>query len=134
MNHDVLPALQVPPELRMAARTICCVRDPWAKAEATRALARAYGAGAMSLAPLEVLHEPTGLPGRPPRPELVDARLLPRRGMGSAQGRAILLHALAHIEFNAINLALDALCRHARGLLRRLAHGRGRGGPSFQSA
>jgi uncharacterized ferritin-like protein (DUF455 family) len=110
---DAAPALPALPELRVAARAICCVRDPWAKAEATRALAGAYGAGAMTLAPLEVLHEPAGLPGRPLRPELVDARLLPRRGMGSAQGRAILLHALAHIEFNAINLALDALWRFA---------------------
>jgi len=50
-------------------------------------------------------------PGRPDKPELVDARLLPRRGIGSAAGRIALLHSLAHIEFNAINLALDAVWR-----------------------
>lgn len=50
-------------------------------------------------------------PGRPPRPELVEPGQVPRRRLGSAQGRAALVHAIAHIEFNAINLALDAACR-----------------------
>jgi len=50
-------------------------------------------------------------PGRPPRPELVHPARVPRRGQGSAAGRAALIHAIAHIEFNAINLALDAACR-----------------------
>lgn len=50
-------------------------------------------------------------PGRPPRPELVDPRELPRRRLGSDAGRAALVHAIAHIEFNAINLALDAAWR-----------------------
>jgi uncharacterized ferritin-like protein (DUF455 family) len=49
--------------------------------------------------------------GRPPRPELVAPRLLPRRRLGTVEGRAAMIHAIAHIEFNAINLALDALCR-----------------------
>jgi len=51
------------------------------------------------------------IPGRPPRPELVDPRQVPRRGLGTVEGRAALLHAVAHIEFNAINLALDAAWR-----------------------
>jgi uncharacterized ferritin-like protein (DUF455 family) len=50
-------------------------------------------------------------PGRPSRPNLVDPRDLPRRGLGSHEGRAALLHAVAHIEFNAINLAWDAVLR-----------------------
>lgn len=50
-------------------------------------------------------------PGRPSRPRLVDPRQLPRRGPGSREGRAALLHAVAHIEFNAINLAWDAVHR-----------------------
>lgn len=50
-------------------------------------------------------------PGRPPRPRLVAPRDLPRRGLGSQAGRATLVHAIAHIEFNAINLALDAAYR-----------------------
>ncbi|MBK9135765.1 MAG: ferritin-like domain-containing protein [Betaproteobacteria bacterium] len=56
--------------------------------------------------------EPAGpLPGRPPRPLLVDPALVPRRTPFTPTGRAALLHAVAHIEFNAINLALDAIWR-----------------------
>lgn len=50
-------------------------------------------------------------PGRPARPLLVQPRELKSRGLGSVQGRAALLHAIAHIEFNAINLAWDAVYR-----------------------
>jgi uncharacterized ferritin-like protein (DUF455 family) len=53
----------------------------------------------------------TVVPGRPERPRLVAPREVPRRGLGSVGGRAALLHAVAHIEFNAINLALDAILR-----------------------
>lgn len=49
--------------------------------------------------------------GRPAYPELVPPRLLPKRGLGTLEGRAALVHALAHIEFNAINLAWDAVYR-----------------------
>jgi len=54
---------------------------------------------------------PTGGAGRPARPELVAPSKLRRRRLGSAAGRAALVHAVAHIEFNAINLALDAVHR-----------------------
>ncbi|HUS24546.1 MAG TPA: ferritin-like domain-containing protein [Candidatus Binatia bacterium] len=54
------------------------------------------------------------VPGRPPRPLLVDPREVPRRGLGTPEGRAALIHAVAHIEFNAINLALDASWRFAK--------------------
>ena len=57
--------------------------------------------------PVEVI----GPPGRPVRPELVDASRVPRRRLGSEAGRAALIHAIAHIEFNAINLAIDAAYR-----------------------
>ena len=51
------------------------------------------------------------VPGRPDAPHLIDARQVPRRALGTEEGRVALLHALAHIEFNAINLALDAVYR-----------------------
>ncbi|MGA7950523.1 MAG: ferritin-like domain-containing protein [Thiobacillaceae bacterium] len=54
-------------------------------------------------------------PGRPSQPELVPPLHVPRRKMTTPAGRAALIHALAHIEFNAINLALDAAYRF-RGL------------------
>lgn len=52
-------------------------------------------------------------PGVPDKPELVHPRALKRRGIGTETGRIALLHAIAHIEFNAMNLALDAAVRFA---------------------
>ena len=51
------------------------------------------------------------LPGRPARPRLVPPAAVPRRSPTTREGRAALMHAVAHIEFNAINLALDACWR-----------------------
>ena len=61
-------------------------------------------------APVSAAPLPTE-PGRPERPRRVSPRNLPRRGLASAEGRAALIHAVAHIEFNAINLAWDAVSR-----------------------
>ncbi|MBL8345624.1 MAG: ferritin-like domain-containing protein [Rubrivivax sp.] len=102
-------------ELRREALRILALADPAAKAAATRAWFaeqgtapvapdRAFSAGTDT-------HEP--LPGRPPRPRLVDPAQVPRRTPFTLEGRAALLHAVAHIEFNAINLALDAVWRFA---------------------
>ena len=49
--------------------------------------------------------------GRPPRPALVAPGKLAHRRIGTPEGQAALIHAVAHIEFNAINLACDAVCR-----------------------
>ena len=50
-------------------------------------------------------------PGRPKKPMLVHPRKVPRRNLSSEQGRTAMIHAIAHIEFNAINLAVDAVYR-----------------------
>ena len=54
---------------------------------------------------------PIGVAGHPSKPELVAPANLRRRRLGSEAGRAALVHAVTHIEFNAINLALDAAYR-----------------------
>jgi len=51
------------------------------------------------------------IPGRPVKPDLISPKQLKQRKLGSDLGRATLIHAIAHIEFNAINLALDAVYR-----------------------
>src|SRR3546814_19045057 len=51
------------------------------------------------------------MPGRPPRPRLVHPRDLPRRGLGTQEGRAAFIHSIAHIAFNAIDLGWDAVYR-----------------------
>jgi len=55
--------------------------------------------------------KPISEPGHPVKPELVAPGSVPKRGLGSEEGRAALLHAVTHIEFNAINLAWDAVYR-----------------------
>lgn len=56
---------------------------------------------------------PPDRPARPPRPALVPPIQTPRRRASGAPGRIAMLHALAHIEFNAIDLALDMAARFA---------------------
>ncbi|MGF6778800.1 uncharacterized ferritin-like protein (DUF455 family) [Paraburkholderia sp. GAS334] len=99
--------------LRSEALGVLRERDPATKARATRDLYTRARDGHLHCLPARVIDEPDGLPGRPERPELVEPRRLGRRSMQSPEGRAVLLHALAHIEFNAINLALDAVWRFA---------------------
>lgn len=63
---------------------------------------------------------PPDRPARPDRPELKMPRDMPKRGRGgSAQNRIALLHALAHIELNAIDLAWDLVARFADAKLPR---------------
>jgi uncharacterized ferritin-like protein (DUF455 family) len=81
--------------------------DPMVKCRRVDALWRDLGGALPSPPPREAPPKA----GRPHRPELVHPSRLPRRGLGSDAGRAALLHAVAHIEFNAINLALDAALR-----------------------
>jgi uncharacterized ferritin-like protein (DUF455 family) len=90
--------------------------DPQEKCSAVQRLVVAHEQDALNFDP-EFPVSPIEAPGRPDRPRLVDASELPRRRLGSAQGRAALIHAVAHIEFNAINLALDAAYRF-RGMPR----------------
>jgi uncharacterized ferritin-like protein (DUF455 family) len=96
-------------ELRTAALEALALADPEAKVAATRSLFEARGGLTLDTAAL--LRPGTPLPGRPARPRLVEPRDVPRRTPFSREGRAALLHAVAHIEFNAINLALDAIWR-----------------------
>lgn len=91
---------------RAAWRAALAICDPQDKCEAVAALA----AGTFA-APAQAAEAP--LPGRPERPLLVHPREVAHRGLGSVAGRIALLHAVAHIEFNAINLALDAGFRFA---------------------
>ncbi|MCE5232159.1 MAG: ferritin-like domain-containing protein [Mizugakiibacter sp.] len=94
-----------------AARRCLDCRDPAEKAALTREAAAAFADGALQIADDAPPPRPIGAPGRPQQPRLVEPRLLPRRGLGTADGRAALVHAVAHIEFNAINLAWDAAYR-----------------------
>jgi len=96
-------------ELRREALRLLQLADPATKAQAVRSLV----AAAFEIDSDAALDAPPDLPGRPPRPPLVAAKDVPSRSPFTTEGRAALLHAIAHIEFNAINLALDAAWRFA---------------------
>ncbi|MCK8514844.1 ferritin-like domain-containing protein [Methylonatrum kenyense] len=85
--------------------------DPEAKADFAIALRSDWDAGRVDIIGAVDEPAPIGEPGRPSRPELVAPRELVQRNLSSLEGRAALVHAIAHIEFNAINLALDAVYR-----------------------
>jgi uncharacterized ferritin-like protein (DUF455 family) len=95
--------------LRHLALQALCIADPAPKVQAVMAL----HASSPPVDAAEALNEPASLPGRPAAPALVPHVQLARRSPNTREGRAALLHAVAHIEFNAINLALDACWRFA---------------------
>ncbi|MBN8728153.1 MAG: ferritin-like domain-containing protein [Xanthomonadales bacterium] len=90
-----------------------CLRSerPAEKVALTRETAAAFDDGRLHIAAAAAPVMAIAEPGRPARPRLVRPRELAQRGLGSAEGRAALVHAVAHIEFNAINLAWDAVYR-----------------------
>jgi len=104
------PMIQMSNNLFEAA--LCCIKieDPFEKASAARTLYKQWCGDELDA---RSLNEPERIlnPGRPESPRLVDPRRVPKRGFKSRQGLVKLAHAIAHIEFNAINLALDAVYR-----------------------
>jgi uncharacterized ferritin-like protein (DUF455 family) len=103
--------MSTPIELRAGALNHLLETDPRSKCDGVAALAQAHAEGTLALDTAAVFAPAGAIPGRPAKPELVPPRLVGRRSMVTPEGRAMLVHALAHIEFNAINLALDAVWR-----------------------
>ena len=95
--------------LRDAALQCLLITDPEIKVEQTRLIYQQWQAGLLVVkeGELAVPDEP----GRPERPELVAPKDLPRRRKNAKTGVATLIHAITHIEFNAINLGWDAVAR-----------------------
>ncbi|MEW5770553.1 MAG: ferritin-like domain-containing protein [Pseudomonadota bacterium] len=94
--------------LQAAAQAALAERDVEAKLEAAARLWADWQAGAVEVAAFAAPLDEAGIPERP---VLADPRAMPRRQLSNAENHAALIHALAHIEFNAINLALDAVQR-----------------------
>ncbi len=110
MNSTAFPPSSTT-ELRQQALLCLIENDPRSKAAQTEELRARYLRGELTVQVDACLTAPDGVPGRPDRPELVPPLAVKRRAMNTVEGRASLIHALAHIEFNAINLALDAVWR-----------------------
>lgn len=90
------------------ARTVLLTSDPREKAEQARKMRKNWITG-------QKIGEPSGplpdQPARPLRPDLIPPSQVPRRRLGTEKGRGALLHAVAHIELNAIDLAADMIAR-----------------------
>ena len=104
-------AADSPVSLRQRAFELWQLPDAARKAQLTRALWDAKDAHALSPQLAVDALAASMAPGRPERPDLVPPKDVPSRTPFTLEGRAALLHAIAHIEFNAINLALDAVWR-----------------------
>jgi len=98
------------PNIFNTAENCLSITNPDIKCQETELAAKAWAAAELEFnnnSPVA----PIGEPGRPPQPELVSPKDLRQRKVGSEEGHAALIHSIAHIEFNAINLAWDAVYR-----------------------
>lgn len=109
LTQDTLPFTTV----GEAALSVLQTADADAKADRAQKVGAAWAAGALSFAFGEA--PPSDRPARPERPELRLPRDMPRRRAGGEKGRFALLHSLAHIELNAIDLAFDMVARFGPG-------------------
>jgi len=98
-------------DIRILALDCLLEKSPLEKVSKTQALYQQWLDGELIVSDDEI--SVPDEPGRPNKPELVEPRDLPRRRKTEESGNASLIHAICHIEFNAINLALDAVARFA---------------------
>ena len=104
-----MPRAETPPietDLRLAVLTPLREQNAVRKAELTLALSET-----LEVATQASIADPGDIPGRPAQPVLVSHTSLKAKPLNTAEGRALLLHAIAHIELNAIDLALDVVWR-----------------------
>ena len=96
-------------DLAEACRSVLETTEPRAKVRRARAVARGWQRGDIAWTFNMVMPD---APTRPAEPDLLPPNRMPKRGKGgSERGRIALLHALAHIEWSAIDLAFDAAGR-----------------------
>ena len=96
--------------LNEAAYHCLITRDVEKKIALTHWIKKQYEAKALSIQP-EFIPREKICAGFPDKPMLVPFNQLPKRTVAGSKGHAAMIHAFAHIEFNAINIALDAICR-----------------------
>lgn len=102
-----------PESLAEAARAIVLDAEPEGKVRCAKAVALAWRDGTLSLGNVSRPLAMPERPGRPVRPELLPPRAMPKRAAGGDKGRFALLHSLAHIELNAVDMTWDLIGRFA---------------------
>ena len=101
----------VPDNLALAARAIVATPDLDEKVRLAYATAKAWFGRSLSVGRLSADAPMPDRPGRPERPVLLPPRQMPRRSTGGEKGRIALLHSLAHIELNAVDMTWDLIGR-----------------------
>jgi uncharacterized ferritin-like protein (DUF455 family) len=102
-----------PATLVAGARAIVATAGLDHKMRLAHITAKAWFAGNLPIGPVSDPHGMPDRPGRPPRPELLPPRQMPRRSPGGDKGRFALLHSLAHIELSAVDMTWDLVGRFA---------------------
>ena len=97
--------------IRHSSLTALCIADPEDKVQSVQLLWQTHHELALLANEHLLPAQNTLLPGRPALPRLIPPKQVPTRTPFTPEGLASLLHAVCHIEFNAINLALDAVWR-----------------------
>ncbi|MET3917242.1 uncharacterized ferritin-like protein (DUF455 family) [Variovorax sp. OAS795] len=97
---------------RLSALAALRLTDPELKVAATHAAAATAATDSIATTQIRTAGDALGVPGRPERPLRVAATAVQKRSPFTPEGRAALIHSICHIEFNAINLALDAAWRY----------------------
>ncbi|MCT2538324.1 ferritin-like domain-containing protein [Sedimentimonas flavescens] len=104
--------IQIPDTLAACAVDVLTTADAMEKTAKSRLYAKAWFEGRAAGQPMPIgSAEPPARPARPERPELLAPRDVPRRRPGTPAGRKALLHAVAHIELNAVDLHWDIIAR-----------------------
>jgi uncharacterized ferritin-like protein (DUF455 family) len=97
--------------LAAVAGAIVAAIEPTEKVRLAKAAAEAWSQRRLSVGPMTLAPPMPDRPGRPQRPELLPPRAMPRRSTQGEKGRVALLHSLAHIELNAIDMTWDLIGR-----------------------
>jgi uncharacterized ferritin-like protein (DUF455 family) len=100
--------------LAECARGIVATCAPGDKVALAKSAAHAWRMGALAVSIRSAPLTMPDRPGRPLRPVLMPPRAMPKRSTGGLKGRFALLHSLAHIELNAVDMTWDLIGRFAR--------------------
>ncbi len=106
-----LPVVPAPADLYSGARAIVATPDLDEKIALSRATAKAWFKRRLSLGQTAARQPLPARPGRPNRPQLLAPRDMPKRSTHGERGRFALLHSLAHIELNAVDMTWDLVAR-----------------------
>lgn len=103
----------IPESLVAGARAIVAAQETSEKVRLAYGVSKAWFQRSLALGSLSKDGDMPERPGRPPNPTLLAPRDMPKRSLTGKAGRLALIHSLAHIELNAVDLTWDLIGRFA---------------------